>query len=200
MPQKKNPDVLELVRGKTGQVLGHMMDLLITLKGLPMTYDRDLQEDKRGLFASLETVKGVLEVLPPLVAKVDADEAAARAGLEKGFSLTLATDVAEYLVVNGLPFRDAHWKVGKLAKYCLEEKKHLTALSLAEWQAQIPEVRPDIFDILSLEKSVARRNTYGGTAFTQVAVQIGQGQERLLEKAKALEDQRERLESCACQS
>ena len=198
MPQKKNPDVLELVRGKTGQVLGHMMDLLITLKGLPMTYDRDLQEDKRGLFASLETVKGVLEVLPPLVAKVDADEAAARAGLEKGFSLTLATDVAEYLVVKGLPFRDAHWKVGKLAKYCLEEKKHLTALSLAEWQAQIPEVRPDIFDILSLEKSVARRNTYGGTAFTQVAAQIAQGQERLLAKAKALEDQRERLEPCAC--
>jgi argininosuccinate lyase len=197
MPQKKNPDVLELVRGRTGQVLGHMMDLLITLKGLPMTYDRDLQEDKRGLFASMNTVGGVLEVLPPLVSKVEADEAAARAGLERGFSLALATDVAEYLVVNGLPFRDAHWKVGKLAKYCLEEKKHLTELSLAEWQAQIPEVRADIFDILSLEKSVARRKTYGGTAFTQVVSQIGQGRERLLAKVKALEAERERLNACA---
>jgi argininosuccinate lyase len=197
MPQKKNPDVLELVRGRTGQVLGHMMDLLITLKGLPMTYDRDLQEDKRGLFASMNTVGGVLEVLPPLVSKVEADEAAARAGLERGFSLALATDVAEYLVVSGLPFRDAHWKVGKLAKYCLEEKKHLTELSLAEWQAQIPEVRADIFDILSLEKSVARRKTYGGTAFTQVAAQIGQGRERLLAKGQALEAERERLKACA---
>ena len=145
MPQKKNPDVLELVRGKAGQVLGHMMDLLITLKGLPMTYDRDLQEDKRGLFASLETVNSMLEVLPLLVAKVDVDEAAARSGLEKGFSLTLATDVAEYLVVKGIPFRDAHWKTGKLVKYCLEKKKHLTELTLEEWQEQIPEVRPDIF-------------------------------------------------------
>ncbi|MDR1622037.1 MAG: argininosuccinate lyase [Synergistaceae bacterium] len=196
MPQKKNPDVLELVRGKTGQVLGHMMDLLITLKGLPMTYDRDLQEDKRGLFASLETVKGVLEVMPPLIAKVDVDQEAARAGLEKGFSLALATDVAEYLVVKGIPFRDAHWKVGKLVKYCLEEKKRLTELTLAEWQEQIPEVQPDILEILGLEESVARRKTYGGTAFAQVAAQINQGEKRLLAKAKALEARRERLKTC----
>jgi argininosuccinate lyase len=196
MPQKKNPDVLELVRGKTGQVLGHMMDLLITLKGLPMTYDRDLQEDKRGLFASLDTVSGVLEILPLLVAKADVDEAVARSGLEKGFSLALATDVAEYLVVKGLPFRDAHWKVGKLVKYCLEKKRHLTALTLSEWQEQIPEVQSDIFEILSLEKSVARRKTYGGTAFAQVAVQIHQGKERLLTKIKALEAQRTKLKAC----
>ncbi|MDR2136877.1 MAG: argininosuccinate lyase [Synergistaceae bacterium] len=196
MPQKKNPDVLELVRGKTGQVLGHMMDLLITLKGLPMTYDRDLQEDKRGLFASLGTVEMVLEVLPPLIAKTEVDEAAARAGLEKGFALTLATDVAEYLVVKGVPFRDAHWKVGKLVKYCLENRKALTELSLAEWQERIPEVGPDIFSILGLEESVARRKTYGGTAFSQVALQIGEGKERLLAKTRALEAERERLERC----
>ncbi|MDR1978620.1 MAG: argininosuccinate lyase [Synergistaceae bacterium] len=197
MPQKKNPDVLELVRGKTGQVLGHMMDLLITLKGLPMTYDRDLQEDKRGLFASMGTVSGVLEVLPPLIVKTDVDEAAARSALAKGFSLALATDVAEYLVVKGLPFRDAHWKVGKLVKYCLEKKKHLTELTLAEWREQIPETQPDIFEILSLEESVARRNTYGGTAFVQVAAQIDQGKERLLEKTKALEAERNRLKEHA---
>jgi argininosuccinate lyase len=196
MPQKKNPDVLELVRGKTGQVLGHMMDLLITLKGLPMTYDRDLQEDKRGLLASLGTVEMILEVLPPLIAKTEVDEATTRAGLEKGLALTLATDVAEYLVIKGLPFRDAHWKVGQLVKYCLESQKPLTGLSLAEWQAKIPEVGSDVFSILDLKESVARRKTYGGTAFSQVALQIQEGKERLFAKTKILDDERERLKNC----
>jgi argininosuccinate lyase len=196
MPQKKNPDVLELVRGKTGQVLGHMMDLLITLKGLPMTYDRDLQEDKRGLFASLNTVEMVLEVLPPLIGKTEVDAAASWAGLEKGLVLTLATDVAEYLVVKGVPFRDAHWKVGKLVKYCLEIQKPLTELTLSEWQERISEVWPDIFSILGLKESVARRGTYGGTAFSQVTLQIEEGKERLLDKTRALEAERERLERC----
>jgi argininosuccinate lyase len=196
MPQKKNPDVLELVRGKTGQVLGHMMDLLITLKGLPMTYDRDLQEDKRGLLASLGTVEVILEVLPPLIAKTEVDEATARAGLEKGLALTLATDVAEYLVIRGLPFRDAHWKVGQLVKYCLENQKPLTGLSLAEWQTKIPEVGSDVFSILDLKESVARRKTYGGTAFSQVLLQIQEGKERLFAKTKILDAERERLKNC----
>jgi argininosuccinate lyase len=179
MPQKKNPDVLELVRGKTGQVLGHMMDLLITMKGLPMTYDRDLQEDKRGLFASLDTVSGVLEVLPPLIAGTDADGAAARAALEKGLSLALATDVAEHLVMKGIPFRDAHWKVGRLVRYCLEKGRALPDLSPEEWKEQLPEAGADVMGILSLESSVARRKTYGGAAFEQVAFQIERGKDFL---------------------
>ncbi len=194
MPQKKNPDVLELVRGKTGQVLGHMIDLLITMKGLPMTYDRDLQEDKRGLFASLDAVGGVLEVLAPLIAGTEIDAPVARAGLEKGFAL--ATDVAEYLVVKGVPFRDAHWKVGKLVKYCLEKNKHLRDLELAEWQEQIPEVGPDMLKILTLEESVGRRNTYGGTAFSQVAAQIEEGQKRLRPKEETLGAMLEKLKGC----
>ena len=193
MPQKKNPDVLELVRGKTGQVLGHMMDLLVTMKGLPMTYDRDLQEDKRGLFASMATVEGVLEVLSPLIANTEADGATARAGLEKGLGLALATDVAEYLAVKGVPFRDAHWKVGQLVKYCLKNDKPLTELTLAEWQEHIPEAQADVFSILSLDESVARRKTYGGTAFEQVAFQIKEGRERLLGKIKILETELERV-------
>jgi argininosuccinate lyase len=196
MPQKKNPDVLELVRGKTGQVLGHMMDLLITMKGLPMTYDRDLQEDKRGLFASLSTVEGVLEVLPPLVAKTEVDESAARAGLEKGLALTLATDVAEYLVVKGIPFRDAHWKVGKLVRYCLDHNKLLTDLTLPEWQEQVPEADADVVGILSLNESVARRKTYGGTAFDQVAFQVEEGKKRISEKLALIEAEKKRLEEC----
>jgi argininosuccinate lyase len=194
MPQKKNPDVLELVRGKTGQVLGHMMDLLITMKGLPMTYDRDLQEDKRGLFASLDTVGGVLEVLPPLIAGTDADAAAARAVLtEKGLSLALATDVAEHLVMKGVPFRDAHWKVGRLVRYCLEKGRPLPDLTPEEWKEQLPEAGTDVMDILSLESAVARRKTYGGTAFEQVAFQIGRGKEFLRVKTEALEDEKKRL-------
>ena len=192
MPQKKNPDVLELVRGRTGQVLGHMMDLLVTLKGLPMTYDRDLQEDKRGLWASLGTVEAVLTVLTPMLARTEVDEAAARAGLERGFAL--ATDVAEYLVLRGVPFRDAHWKVGRLVKRCIERGARLEDLTLEEWQEQIPEAGPDVLELLSLEASVGRRNTYGGTGFEQVALRIAEGKERLAERRDGLRRRRERLE------
>ncbi|MBQ3346582.1 MAG: argininosuccinate lyase, partial [Synergistaceae bacterium] len=119
MPQKKNPDVLELARGKAGQVIGNMLDLMITLKGLPMTYNRDLQEDKRGLWASLDTVEAVMKIIAELLSKVDVDGELALAGLEKGYSL--ATDVAEYLVMKGVPFREAHAKVGKLVGWCIAE-------------------------------------------------------------------------------
>lgn len=192
MPQKKNPDVLELVRGRTGQVLGHMMDLLVTLKGLPMTYDRDLQEDKRGLWASVGTVEAVLAVLTPMLARTDVDADAARAGLEKGFAL--ATDVAEYLVLRGVPFRDAHWKVGRLVKHCIEKGSRLEDLSLEEWREQIPEVGPDVLELLSLEASVRRRNTCGGTGFEQVALRIAEGRERLSERRHDLDKRRKRLE------
>ena len=192
MPQKKNPDVLELVRGRTGQVLGHMMDLLVTLKGLPMTYDRDLQEDKRGLWASVGTVEAVLAVLTPMLARTDVDADAARAGLEKGFAL--ATDVAEYLVLRGVPFRDAHWKVGRLVRRCIERGSRLEDLTLEAWKEQIPEVEADVLELLSPEASVRRRNTYGGTGFEQVALRIAEGKERLAERRTALERRKKRLE------
>ena len=177
MPQKKNPDVLELVRGKTGQIIGNMLDLLITSKGLPMTYDRDLQEDKRGLWRSLDTVSGILEVLIPLLSQVEVDEPLARKGLEKGFAMS--TDVAEYLVVKGVPFRDAHWKVGKLVKYCINKGIRLEDLTIKEWQEHIPEADADVTKLLTLEASVGRRNTYGGTGFSQVSFQIKEGRVRL---------------------
>ena len=192
MPQKKNPDVLELVRGRAGQVLGHMMDLLVTLKGLPMTYDRDLQEDKRGLWASIGTVEAVLSALVPLLARTEVDEAAARVGLEKGFAL--ATDVAEYLVLKGVPFRDAHWKVGKLVKHCIDEGIRMEDLTLEAWRKHIPEAEADLLERLSLEASVGRRNTYGGTGFEQVALRIAEGNERLAERRAALEKRQKRLE------
>jgi argininosuccinate lyase len=173
MPQKKNPDVLELLRGKTGQILGHFLDLLVTLKGLPMTYDRDLQEDKRGLQASLKTVEEMLAVLVPLLSAVEVDGEKAAEGMNDGF--LLATDVAEYLVAKGVPFRQAHGMVGGLVKECIARKKGLFDLTRDEWKKLLPEAGEDLLPLLSLRSAVERRNTYGGTAFGQVAKQIEDG-------------------------
>ena len=170
MPQKKNPDVLELARGKTGQVIGNFIDLLFTLKGLPMTYNRDLQEDKRGLWASLDTVESVVRILTALLEKVEVNEKIALSGLEKGYAL--ATDVAEYLVSKGVPFRDAHMKVGKLVGWCIENNLRFEDLTFSQWQEHIPEVDEAMLKILSPRESVRGRNIFGGTGFEQVMKQI----------------------------
>ena len=170
MPQKKNPDVLELARGKTGQVIGSMLDLMMTLKGLPMTYNRDLQEDKRGLWASVDTVESVMKIMTELLAKVEVDEGLALSGLEKGYSL--ATDVAEYLVMKGVPFREAHMKVGRLVGWCISKGLRFEDLTLEQWKEHIPETDTAMLGILSPRESVRRRNTYGGTGFEQVKRQI----------------------------
>lgn len=177
MPQKKNPDVLELARGKTGQVIGHMIDLIVNLKGLPMTYNRDLQEDKRGLWASLDTVEAVMKILTELLSRVEADEKIALAGLEKGYSL--ATDVAEYLVMKGVPFREAHMKAGRLVGWCVDRGIAFRDLTLEQWKEHIPEADSAMMGILSARESVRRRNTYGGTGFEQVRRQIEEAKSRL---------------------
>lgn len=176
MPQKKNPDVLELARGKTGQVIGNMLDLMMTLKGLPMTYNRDLQEDKRGLWASVDTVESVMKIMTELLAKVEVDEGVALSGLEKGYSL--ATDVAEYLVMKGVPFREAHMKVGRLVGWCISEGLRFEDLTLEQWREHIPETDSAMLGILSPRESVKRRNTYGGTGFEQVKLQIEEAKDR----------------------
>ena len=177
MPQKKNPDVLELSRGKTGQVIGSMIDLMINLKGLPMTYDRDLQEDKRGLWTSLDTVESVIKIMTALLAKIEINQKNALSGLEKGYSL--ATDIAEYLVMKGVPFREAHLKVGKLVGWCIENNLSFEDLNLNQWCEHIPEADEDILKILSPHESVARRNIYGGTGFEQVRLQIKEAKNRI---------------------
>ena len=177
MPQKKNPDVLELARGKTGQIIGNLIDLLITLKGLPMTYNRDLQEDKRGLWNSLDTVESVVKIMSALLEKVDVDEKSALTGLEKGYSL--ATDVAEYLVMKGVPFREAHLKVGRLTGWCIENKISFNDLTFSQWKEHIPEIDEGVMKILSPRDSVNRRNTYGGTGFSQVEKQIKIAKEKI---------------------
>ena len=177
MPQKKNPDVLELSRGKTGQVIGNFMDLLINLKGLPMTYNRDLQEDKRGLWNSLDTIENVIKIMSELLSKVEINQEIALSGLNKGFSL--ATDIAEFLVMRGVPFRESHEMVGKFVGWCIENNLRPENLNLSEWKKFIPEADEELLKILSPFESVKRRNTYGGTGFEQVERQIEEAKGRI---------------------
>lgn len=177
MPQKKNPDVLELSRGKTGQIIGNFMDLLINLKGLPMTYNRDLQEDKRGLWNSLDTIENVIKIMSELLSKVEINQEIALSGLNKGFSL--ATDIAEFLVMRGVPFREAHEIVGKFVGWCIENNLRPENLNLSDWKKFIPEADEELLKILSPFESVKRRNTYGGTGFEQVERQIEEAKGRI---------------------
>ena len=154
--------MLELIRGKTGQFVGHLVDLMTTTKGLPLTYNRDLQEDKRGLWASLDTAAAVLGVLPPLLARVEVDEVRAREAFQDGY--LLSTDVAEFLVRRGVPFRTAHEQVGRAVRWCLEHHRPLQSLSLEEWQRLISEVSEELLPLLTPESAVRRRTTLGGTA------------------------------------
>ena len=191
MPQKKNPDVLEILRGKSGQLNGALMDLLTMTKGIPLTYNRDLQDDKRSLLRTLECLHGIFSVLPSLIREVEVDEEAAKRGFSDG--IILATDVAEYLVLQGVPFRNAHEKVGRIVRYCLDSKKPLTSLTLEEWQSHIPEVGEDLIPLLSPRRSMERRNTLGGTSPDQVKRQIEDLSLRLMMFDREANDFRERL-------
>lgn len=175
MPQKKNADVLEIIRGKTGQVVGHLFDLLISLKGLPSTFNRDLQEDKRALWRSMETMAAVLEILPDLLGRVEVNEKNAHRAFKGG--MILATDVAEYLVNRGVPFREAHEKVGRTVAWCQEKGRDLDALTFEEWKALIPEAEEDLLTILTPRKAVESRKTLGGTGFIRVRDQIASGRQ-----------------------
>ena len=170
MPQKKNPDIAELSRGKTGRMYGNLMAMLTICKGLPMTYNRDLQEDKEPLFDSIDTAKGILSVYPEMIAtmKTRPDrmlEAASDPGL-------MATDLAEALVKKGVPFRHAHHKVGALVKYCAENGKKMDRLSLEEMRKVIPEADESMLQLFSPVSAVTLRKSYGGTGYEQVASQI----------------------------
>lgn len=177
MPQKKNPDVPELVRGKTGRVYGHLMSLLTLMKGQPLAYNKDNQEDKEPLFDTLDNVKGCLrlfaDMMPQITVKADNMREAAR----RGFST--ATDLADYLVRKGVPFRDAHEAVGKAVRHGVETGKDLAEMSLAELQGFSKAISEDVFEVLTLEGSVAARNHIGGTAPAQVRIAIRRAHDRL---------------------
>ncbi|MEM7385335.1 MAG: argininosuccinate lyase [Verrucomicrobiota bacterium] len=170
MPQKKNPDVAELTRGKTGRLTGNLMSLLTTLKGLPMTYNRDLQEDKEPLFDSIDTVEMCLQVFTEMLTEAHFHvEATAEATADP---LLLATDLADYLVLQGVPFRQAHEVVGKLTAFSVEEGRPFPELSLKEFQQFSAAFEETVFEVLSVEKALAARQAIGAPSPDNVRAEL----------------------------
>ncbi len=172
MPQKKNPDVLELTRGKTGRVYGNLVAILSIMKGLPLAYNRDMQEDKEPVFDTVDTVKACLDVLCKMIPKAGFKKKNIEEATEAGF-LT-ATDIAEYLVNKGMPFRDAHGVTGSIVKYCIEKERKLTELTLDEMKRFSKLIEADISSYIALSASVDRRDSYGGTSRKMVLARIKQ--------------------------
>ena len=177
MPQKKNPDVPELVRGKTGRIFGHLMGLLTLMKGQPLAYNKDNQEDKEPLFDTVDNLKGSLKVFADMMPTVKCNHQKMYQATMQGFAT--ATDLADYLVRRGTPFRDAHEVVGQAVAHCVEKQCDLSELSLIELQSFSPAIDEDVFDVLTLEGSVAARNHIGGTAPEQVRQAIERGRTSL---------------------
>ena len=170
MPQKKNPDVLELTRGKTGRVYGNLISLLTIMKGLPLAYNRDMQEDKEPVFDTADTVRSCLEVLAMMMPKVRFRKSVIDKAISAGF-LT-ATDLAEYLVRNKMPFRDAHGVTGRVVKYCIENKKELHGLSMDEYKSFSSLIGKDIYHYIEIDTSVDSKLSYGGTARKRVLARL----------------------------
>ena len=170
MPQKKNPDVPELVRGKTGRVYGNLMSLLTLMKSLPLAYNKDMQEDKEPLFDTIDTVKGSLKIFADMIRDMRVRAENMRIAAARGFST--ATDVADYVVRKGLPFRQAHEVVGKTVRYCIETGKDIPELSLEEFRQFSPLIEADIYQFVTLEASVNARRATGGTAREAVEREI----------------------------
>ena len=159
MPQKKNPDIAELVRGKTGRVYGALMSLLTTMKGIPLAYNKDMQEDKEFVFDAIDTTKGCILLFNGMLDTMTFNKDRMRASAEGGF--TNATDAADYLVKHGVPFRDAHGIIGQLVLYCIDKNISLGEMTLDEYKAISPVFEEDIYDAISMETCVDKRNTIG---------------------------------------
>jgi argininosuccinate lyase len=177
MPQKRNPDIAELARSRTGRAYGNLISILTTLKGLPLAYNRDLQEDKQPLFETTDVVLSTLEVFAAMLPRLQinagrAEKAAAGAGY------LLATDVADYLVRKGVPFRDAHAVVAELVRHAESQKKPLSALTLEEYRRFSPEFQEDILE-LDVRSSIEARDVAGGTAPSRVKAALVEARERL---------------------
>jgi argininosuccinate lyase len=178
MPQKKNPDVPEIIRGKTGRVYGHLMGLLTVLKGLPLSYNRDLQEDKEALFDALDTVRGSVTLCAELMKGLTVNRAAIARAADSGF--LLATELADYLVAKGLPFREAHEVTGRIVIDCLDGRRDLRELTLPDLRGYSERFEKDVLDAITLEGAIERKAQIGGTARKRVEARL-----KALEKALA---------------
>jgi argininosuccinate lyase len=177
MPQKKNPDVPELVRGKAGRIFGHLMALLTLMKGQPLAYNKDNQEDKEPLFDTVDNLKGCLKVFADMVPVIRPNRQAMLDAARKGYAT--ATDLADYLVRKGIAFRDAHEVVGKAVAYGIAKGRDLGELSLDELRGFSDRIGDDVFEVLTLEGSVAARDHIGGTAPNQVRAAIVRARGRM---------------------
>jgi len=193
MPQKKNPDVAELVRGKTGRVYGHLIGLLTTLKALPLAYNKDMQEDKEGMFDTVRTLQGALQLFAPMVETMKVNRQRMREAVNRDFSN--ATDIADYLVRKGLPFRQAHEVIGKTVLYCLQNGKFLLDLTLDEYRSFSPLFDEDIYEVLQPERVVDARDVYGGTAANRVRDAVERAERRLSETREWVEAHLARCET-----
>ncbi len=179
MPQKKNPDIAELVRGKTGRVYGALVSLLTTMKGLPLAYNKDMQEDKELTFDAIDTVKGCLALFTGMLDTMKFNQAEMAASARNGF--TNATDAADYLVNHGVPFRDAHGVIGRLVLYCIEQGKAIEELTLLELKNISPVFEEDLYEAVSMETCVNKRLTLGAPGREMMEQVIGQNRHWLLE-------------------
>jgi len=177
MPQKKNPDLPELIRGKTGRVYGHLMSLLTTMKGLPLTYNKDMQEDKEALFDTFDTVQICLEVMARLLGEISFHKERLNEAIQKGF--LVATDLADYLVRKGVPFRQAHEIVGKMVLLAMSQKKELHELTLREMKGFYRQIGQDVYEWLDPMLSPGRRNSPGGTGPDMVRQEIEKAKQEL---------------------
>ncbi len=184
MPQKKNPDIAELTRGKSGRVFGHLIQLLTTLKGLPLAYNKDMQEDKEGIFDTIDTLKVILQIYPDMLKTMKVNKERMYQSCRKGF--LNATDLADYLALKGLPFRQAHEVVGRAVLYCLNEKLELEEVPVEKWQELFPELKDyfnqEIYYYLQIDNSVEKRNSSGGTAPTETIRIIAEEEKWLNQK------------------
>ena len=179
MPQKKNPDSMELVRGKAGRVFGHLQSLLTTMKGLPLAYNKDMQEDKEALFDTVDTVSACLSVTTTVLRNIGANVARAREAATHG-SLN-ATELADYLTRKGMPFREAHEIAGRIVMHAIERRLEIDDLGLDEIQSFSPLIEQDVFGALSLEQTLAAKSQIGGTAATRVADELQRARQSLAE-------------------
>ncbi len=170
MPQKKNPDVAELVRGKTGRVYGSLITVLTIMKALPLTYNRDMQEDKEPLFNALDTLKGSLTIFTEMLPKIRFNKKRMHKTAHSGFSL--ATDLAEYLVKKGTPFREAHKITGEIVKYCIDSRKELSDIDISEYNRFSPVIETDLYDYITIEKSLRNKKSRGSASPDEIKKQI----------------------------
>ncbi|MBR4227015.1 MAG: argininosuccinate lyase, partial [Candidatus Methanomethylophilaceae archaeon] len=194
MPQKKNPDIAELVRGKTGSVIGSLVTMMVMTKGLPLTYNRDLQEDKAPVMDSMETVVSSARIMSKVVStsRFDRDrmmEVTSRGQIN-------ATDLADYLVTKGVPFREAHGIVGAAVRHSIESGRNLEDMSLEELRGFCDRIEEDVFRILPVRRCMERRDSYGGTSPGSTDVQISQAVEQIMSRDETIRQEKQLIEGC----